>query len=274
MEIILNNLDALFIQGFIGSLSTIIITIIIVFIGNHFIKKWIKKRWADNPKVALRIKNILLWTIVLTTSFTQIIPLRSLATTLLASGGIVALVIGLASQEAASSMINGAMIFTYKPYTTNDVISIPEHNVRGKVIDITLRHTVLETLEKTTLIIPNTIMNQNMIENISNIPDQKANYLTLDIRYDGDIDKAIEIMQGVASKHPFCIDVRSKEQQDTPKIPVYCTEVKDNIVSLRATMYSKNGDEGFVMISDVRQEVIKAFKENDIPLPYPTMIMK
>ena len=83
-----------------------------------------------------------------------------------ASGGIVAVVIGLASQEAAGNLINGAMIMAYKPYKIGDFIVVTGHNVRGTVIDISLRHSVIETLEKTQMIVPNDIMNKAIIENI------------------------------------------------------------------------------------------------------------
>ncbi|MFQ7173551.1 MAG: mechanosensitive ion channel domain-containing protein [Thomasclavelia ramosa] len=42
-----------------------------------------------------------------------------------------------------------------------------EYNVIGTVIDISMRHSVIETLERTQVIIPNTIMNKAIIENVS-----------------------------------------------------------------------------------------------------------
>ena len=112
----------------------------------------------------MRIKKIVLVTIVLAIIMSEITAMQSIIKALLASGGILAVVVGLASQEAASNMINGFMIMTYKPYKIGDFVNVREYNVIGTVIDISMRHSVIETLERTQVIIPNTIMNKAIIE--------------------------------------------------------------------------------------------------------------
>lgn len=103
----------------------------------------------------------------------EIKAMESIIKALLASGGIIAVVVGLASQEAASNLINGFMIMTYKPYKIGDFVNVQEYNVRGTVIDISMRHSIIETIERTQIIIPNAIMNKAIIENISNVKAQK-----------------------------------------------------------------------------------------------------
>lgn len=110
-------------------------------------------------------------------------------------------------------MINGFMIMTYKPYKIGDFVNVREYNVIGTVIDISMRHSVIETLERTQVIIPNTIMNKAIIENVSNVKTQKANYLYLEVSYESDIQKAIEIIQEEGSKHSLCLDGRTKAQK-------------------------------------------------------------
>lgn len=62
---------------------------------------------------------------------------------------------------------------TYKPYKIGDFVNVQEYNVRGTVIDISMRHSIIETIERTQIIIPNAIMNKAIIENISNVKAQK-----------------------------------------------------------------------------------------------------
>lgn len=125
----------------------------------------------------------------------EITAMQSIIKALLASGGILAVVVGLASQEAASNMINGFMIMTYKPYKIGDFVNVREYNVIGTVIDISMRHSVIETLERTQVIIPNTIMNKAIIENVSNVKTQKANYLYLEVSYESDIQKQLKLFK-------------------------------------------------------------------------------
>lgn len=276
MENIYNQLDSIFEHGLINSSISILLVLVFVIILNHILNKYIQKKYSHNLLMAKRIKKVILISIVLWCVFTQIKPLQSLATTLLASGGIIAVVVGLASQEAASNIINGLMIYAYKPFVANDYINIISHNVTGTVLDITLRHTIIETLEKTQVIIPNTIMNNAVIENISNVPDKKANYLYIDISYESDIDKAIALIQEECSKHPLLIDPRTtnEKNQNVTMIPVRCVEFKDSGISLRATVYSKDNAEGFTMLSDLRINIKKAFDHNGIEIPYPHVTLK
>lgn len=276
MENVYNQLDSIFEHGLINSSISILLVLVFVIILNHILNKYIQKKYSHNLLMAKRIKKVILISIVLWCVFTQIKPLQSLATTLLASGGIIAVIVGLASQEAASNIINGLMIYAYKPFVANDYINIISHNVTGTVLDITLRHTIIETLEKTQVIIPNTIMNNAVIENISNVPDKKANYLYIDISYESDIDKAIALIQEECSKHPLLIDPRTtnEKNQNVTMIPVRCVEFKDSGIALRATVYSKDNAEGFTMLSDLRINIKKAFDHNGIEIPYPHVTLK
>lgn len=263
--------DAMFVHGLIGSGVTILIIIIFLLILNHFLNKLIHKRWETRFISVRRIKRVILYTIAIASILAEIKSFQSVATTLLASGGILAVVIGLASQEAASNIINGFMIIAYKPFRINDYISVSEHNVIGKVLDISLRHSIIETLEKTQVIIPNTIMNKAIIENISNIPNKKANYLFVNIAYDSDIDLAIRIIQEEASKHPLFIDPRTTKEKhkNEDSVNVHCIDFKESGISLRANIHSRDNAQGFQMLSDLRILIKKRFDQEGIVMPYP-----
>ena len=97
----------------------------------------------------MRIKRIVLIVLILAVIMSEIKAMESIIKALLASGGIIAVVVGLASQEAASNLINGFMIMTYKPYKIGDFVNVQEYNVRGTVIDISMRHSIIETIERT-----------------------------------------------------------------------------------------------------------------------------
>lgn len=269
MEKIYNQIDNLFVNGFINGIVSIIIMAIIILILNKISNKYIKKKWPENNITQKRIKKIILISIFLAIVCSEVKFLKTFATALLASGGIVAVIIGLASQEAAGNLINGAMILAYKPFKVGDFIVIQSYGVKGTVIDITLRHSVIETIEKTQMIVPNDIMNKAIIENITQIERVKANYLYIDISYESNIDKAIEIIQNIAEKHPLFVDGRTDNQGEA--VPVIVYELKDSGISLRATITSENHAQGYQMLADIRKQLISEFKENSIDIPYPHM---
>ena len=269
MEKVFEQIDNLFVNGVINGIISIIIAGIVLIAINKLLNKFIKKKWPDNYVLQKRIKKIILITIFLAIICSEVKFLKSFATALLASGGIVAVVIGLASQEAAGNLINGAMIMAYKPYKIGDFIVVTGHNVRGTVIDISLRHSVIETLEKTQMIVPNDIMNKAIIENISQIEHVKANYLYIDISYESDIDQAIKVIQDLVVKHPLFIDGR-KDKKD-PLVPVIVSDLKDSSIQLRATITSEDNVQGFQMLADIRKDLVTEFKKEGIEIPYPHM---
>jgi small conductance mechanosensitive channel len=73
--------------------------------------------------------------------------LRSLALTLFAGAGIIAVVIGFAAQKAFSDIISGAFIVAFKPFRVGDFIQAGETGIFGTVEDINLRHTTILTLK-------------------------------------------------------------------------------------------------------------------------------
>lgn len=267
IESMYSQIDHLFVNGVIDGITSIIMMVIIILIINKIINKFINNKWPENNVIQKRIKKIILVSLFLAVICSEVKFLKSFATALLASGGIVAVVVGLASQEAASNLINGAMILAYKPYKVGDFIVVQNYNVKGTVIDISLRHSIIETIEKTQMIVPNDIMNKAIIENITQIENVKANYLYVDISYESDVDKAIEIIQKIAKKHPLFIDGRNDKNEEA--IPVIVYELKDSGICLRATITSENHAQGFQMLADIRKELLSEFNKSGIEIPYP-----
>lgn len=277
MESIYKQIDSIFEHGLIESSISILVLVIVVLVINKLINRIMKKKITDPLKLVLplRIKKIILVTIILATIMSEITAMQAIIKALVASGGILAVVIGLASQEAASNMINGFMIMTYKPYKPGDFVNVQEYNVKGTVIDISMRHSIIETIERTQVIIPNTIMNKAIIENISNLKTQKANYLFLEVSYESDLEKAISIIQEEGTKHPLCLDGRTKAQKKRhePVINVHCVEFNDSGIQLRATVLSKDNATGFQLLSDLRLRIKARFDEEGIDIPYPHRVI-
>lgn len=274
---IYQRIDSLFQHGLINFAITMAIVFIIVVIVNKIINKIIAKKFPDPLKRVFptKIKKAVLIALILIIALSEFSAMQSVMTTLLASGGIIAVVIGLASQEAASNLINGFMIMSYKPYSIGDLVNVKEYNVTGTVIDISMRHSIIETFEKTQVIIPNTVMNKAIIENISNVKNQKANYLFIEVSYESDIHRAIEIIQEEGYKHPLCLDGRNKTQKrkKEPTVKVHCVEFNTSGIQLRATLLSKDSTTGFQLLSDLRIKIKERFDSEGIEIPYPHQVI-
>lgn len=277
MENIYKQIDSIFEHGLIQSGISILIFIVIILVVNKIINRLLIKKFTDPLKLVfpMRIKKVVIITIIIAIIMGEITFTNSIIKALLASGGILAVVVGLASQEAASNIINGFMIITYKPYKIGDLVNVREYNVIGTVIDISMRHSIIETFERTQVIIPNTVMNKAIIENVSNVKTQKANYLFLEVSYESDLQMAIKIIQEEGAKHPLCIDGRSKSQKKKQEsaVKVHCVEFNDSGIQLRATFLSKDSASGFQLLSDLRLSIKARFDQEGIEIPYPHRVV-
>ena len=90
-------------------------------------------------------------------------------TGLLATSGVVAIVLGLALQNTLSDVFSGIVLNTTKPYRLDDWVSID--GTEGKVIEIDWRATHLLTGQGGTLVIPNSVAAKAKILNLNRSAD-------------------------------------------------------------------------------------------------------
>jgi small conductance mechanosensitive channel len=209
--------------------------------------------------------------------FYSIPVLKSFGITLFAGAGIIAAIIAFASQQAFANIISGIFIVIFKPLRVNDIVDIG-NLPKGRVEDITLRHTVIRNYENRRLIIPNSVVSSEIITNSSIVDEHICNFIDMGISYDSDVDKAMEIMKNEAIKHPNYIDNRTAEQKKENIDPVIVRLMGfgDSSVNLRAFVWSKDHTSGFQMKTDLFKSIKEQFDKNNIEIPFPhrTLVFK
>jgi small-conductance mechanosensitive channel len=108
---------------------------------------------------------VFLVAIVAAAGYVMQLPVKGL----LATSGVMAIVIGLALQSTLSDVFSGIILNTTKPYQVDDLISID--GTEGKVVDIDWRSTRLLTSSGSTAIIPNSVAAKAKILNLSKPSD-------------------------------------------------------------------------------------------------------
>ena len=219
----------------------------------------------------------LIYVVGISLAIYRIDSLRTMATTLLAGAGILAVAVGFASQHALSNVISGIFIVIFKPFRVNDRISV-RSELNGMVEDITLRHTVIRDYQNRRIVIPNAIISDEVILN-SDMDDSRINrWLEFDISYDSDIDLAKQIIVDEVMNHPLKIDGRSEVQieEGVPEVPVRVISLGDFSVKLRAWVWSNDQADSFAMHCDLLESVKKRFDREgvEIPFPYRTLVYK
>ena len=203
--------------------------------------------------------------------------LRTVANSLLAGAGIRAVAVGFASQHALSNVISGVFIVLFKPFRVNDRLRIRDTLV-GTVEDITLRHTVIRDFENRRILIPNTVISNEIIINSDLTDDRICKFFEVGISFDSDIGLAKSIIRKEAEKHPFLLDNRSPEELKSgqPKVVIRVISLGEYAVNLRAYLWAADTAQAFAMSCDLYESVKERFDAEgiEIPFPYRTIVQK
>lgn len=188
------------------------------------------------------------------------------STELLKSTGLAVAVVGFAAQEVLRDVIAGFTIAVSRPYGIGDRISITSLDLTGLVEDITLRHTVIKCFDNSRVIVPNSVINRDVLKSTDYADSVAGNFLEIGISYDSDIGEACRILKSVILGHPLVVDA-SKGISDRERT-VLVKELSDSAVVLKTTVWTKTVDDNFAACSDIRAEAVEAFGKAGITIPY------
>lgn len=263
--------------------GTLLIVSLISFVIRRFLTVVIErnsKKLRINATNFIFIKNsisFILYTFAIIWIFMKIPYFKSLGNTLFAGAGVIAAIIGFASQKAFSNIIGGIFILIFKPFSVGDIIEI-SNTRKGIIEEITLRHTIIRDFEFRRVVIPNSVISEETIINSSITDDKIRKHIEFGIAYDADVDLAIKIIRKVVENHPLCIDNRTEEEKlaGEPKVLVRVISLGDFSVNLKAYAWANDTIEAFNMQCDVLRAVKKEFDKQgvEIPFPYRTLVFK
>ncbi len=257
-----------------------IATVICARLTRRFVQNNINKAKIDVTQLSF-IKHFItgiIYFIGFTLIIFQIGYLKSIAVSIVASSGILAVIIGFASQQTFANIVSGVFISFFKPFRIGDRIRFIDRDTMGIVEDITLRHTIIRSYENKRIVVPNNVINNEMIENANIIEDKTCNYFDIGISYDSNIDQAITIIKDEVLSHKDYYDNRTSKDIEKGEEPVAIKVLNfgDSSINLRGWVWSKDPLSGFLMICDLNKSVKERFDVEgiEIPFPYRTIVFK
>ncbi|MBL0309393.1 MAG: mechanosensitive ion channel family protein [Bacteroidetes bacterium] len=132
--------------------------------------------------------------------------------------------------------------------------------------DITLRHTILKSIENRRIVIPNSVISREQILN-SSIKDERIQFhLEVVITYQSDHNLAMAIMREEAMKHPLFIDGRNirLKMEKAEILPVKVVGLESYGIRLRAWVWAKNNNDAFDAKCDLMKTLKERFRETRI----------
>ena len=267
--------NTIFENGALGFIITFLITVIIAKIFSTILEKLVdhamkKDARASMPfKYLLKILRTVIYVIATFAILMNVKPLQSVSTAILGATSVMTVVVGLAAQETFGNFIAGFFIVIYQPFHVGDMVNLPEKNISGTVIEITFRHTILNTIENTKIIVPNSTMNSAIVEDKAFGQKTYIRYLVLSVAYNTDIDKLERVITDVVVNTDGVIDTRSAEAKEK-NLPINITvnEFLDSGIQIRFPFTTKSLGKSVETASKIRKALLVAFRENGIEIPY------
>lgn len=179
---------------------------------------------------------------------------------LIAGLGIGGLALAMAAKDSVSNIFGGFTIFTDKPFKINDRIRINGYD--GTVIEIGIRSFRLRTLDGTVVTIPNSIITDNSVENVSLEPSRKIT-LNIGLTYSTtpeQIEQAIQIIR----------DIASKQEGITEDFKVAFTEFGDFSLGILFIYYIEKAGDILAIRTNINLEILKQFNANNLNFAFPT----
>lgn len=259
----------------------VLLAAIVVRLVNRFFRRTVQRMLeAGNPAAtAFSYLRYFALAAIYFTAFAVIVsnipPLAAGMNKLFAAGGVVAVVVGFASQQAMGSIVSGFMILTFKPFVIGDFVNVVSNGVSGTVEEITLRHTIIRTIENKRVIIPNDTMNGAIIENANHTEDKVCLMLDVGITYESDIAHAMQIMRDEITAHPKFFDYRTaQERQDgAPPVVIRVQELADSAVVIRAQLWAQDNGTAFAMRSDLLKSIKERCECEGVDIAYPHLVV-
>ena len=248
-----------------------IVTTIVLAIYNHFVKKKLKEkkniqiRFTQNIIRVIIIVVAIIWVLMSSTATTDIGKVLFQGTTIMGA------VIGLAAQPVIGDLFSGIAISTNKPFEIGDRIEL-DNGLKGIVMDITMRHVVLRTIDTIDVIVPNSKINSSMITNMSHNTRIRSVHMRFNVAYGTDMEKAMKVLRDAIIESEYS----EPEWKNKDYGPVYFISYADSSLVLATTVYYKPANATEVVLSDINMRVNNAFAREgiEIPFSYVNVVMK
>lgn len=210
--------------------------------------------------------SVAIWVAVFV-AYAHLIPaLRNLGTALLAGASVMSIVVGLAAQNTLGNLVAGFALLLYRPFRVGDRLQVtaPTGVESGTVESLSLGYTVLRTYDNRRIVLPNSGIANQVTVNLSSIDPKIMVIVPVGIAYGADIDRARELLIGLARAHREAIE------------PITCPVVNLGAYSVDLSLRTWCADAAVAARIKVEllEAAAKALPQAGIEIPFPTSTIR
>jgi small conductance mechanosensitive channel len=181
-------------------------------------------------------------------------------TALLASLGVLGVIVGLALQDTLSNLAAGFFILLHRPYDVDDTVTAA--GVTGTVRTMGLASTTIITFDNRRIFVPNNKVWGEIIENKSAEVRRRVDVLVR-FPHAEDPNRVIGVADRVCAEYELVLD--------EPAPLVYVKAIDDSLLDLEVRAWAATSD-WWTVTTQLPRRLSMAMKEEGIEPPYPRQI--
>ena len=180
-------------------------------------------------------------------------------TTLAAISAVLLVGIGLGLQNITHNFISGLIMLFERPVQEGDFVEV--NGVQGTVQAVNAYSTKVETLDRVTIIVPNSHFLSDNVTNWSFQESKVRIHASVGVSYGADVELVAETLLEVGRAHP--------EVLSDPEPQIQFLTFGDSSLNFDLLVWIEDPTRQYFVISDLNFAIVQAFRERDITIPFP-----
>ncbi len=248
-----------------------ITTGLIVFAVSITLVRIAKNRLASNLLTRINMDEGIKHSLVSGTGFVGIIISVILAiiamgvdlSNLAVIAGALSVGIGFGLQDVIKNLVSGIIILFERPFKVGDWVLIGGEE--GKIKQINIRSTELETWTRQSVIIPNATLISSSLINFTHENNWNRQTVAVGVSYDSDADLVTELLLECARS--------CKKVAKNPAPYVIFKNFGSSSLDFEVRFYVSDIWNGWTASSEIRYEILRRFREAGINIAYPQIVV-
>lgn len=181
-------------------------------------------------------------------------------TPLLASAGVIGIVLGIAAQDSIGNLFAGMSLHLDKTFVVGDMIQLAD-GTRGTVTDLSIRSTTIVTRDNVAVTIPNAELNQSQLVNESSPVRRRRIRLPVGVAYGSDLGAVEDALLEAARSRSVILD--------SPPPRVRFQAFDDSAITVELHCHIEHPALLVRARDELIREIDERFRDADITIPFP-----
>ena len=171
--------------------------------------------------------------------------------------------IGFGLQNVINNFVSGIIILFERPFKVGDWVIVDGEE--GRIKQINIRSTEVETFRKSSIIIPNATLISNSVTNLTHGNNWSRQSVRVGVAYGTDVEKVKQILLECATK--------CKNVLKNPAPYVLFQDFGPSSLDFEIRCYTNDIWNGWSIPSELRYEINRRFIEEGIEIPFQQMVI-